>query len=42
MNENQYYLMGIDIHEKKWGIPVWGWGAGLAAAAYYFFFHKKR
>ncbi len=41
-SEGGYYLMGIDWKEKKMGLPVWGWGVGLAGLAYYFFFRKKR
>ena len=38
----KYNLLGVDWSEKKLGVPVWGWGVGLAAAAYYFFFRKRR
>lgn len=39
--ESQFYLLGIDWSEKKLGLPVWGWGLGLAGLAYYFL-KKKR
>jgi hypothetical protein len=40
--KGKYELMGIDWQEKKWGVPMWGWGAGALAAVYYFFFRKRR
>lgn len=39
---DSYEVLGIDWKEKKLGVPMYGWGLGLAAAAYYFFFRKKR
>lgn len=40
LGPSSYTVMGIDIYEKKMGIPVWGWGAIVAAVGYYFF--KKK
>ncbi len=39
---DKYELLGVDWKEKKMGVPVWGWAAGLGGLAYYFFFRKKR
>jgi hypothetical protein len=34
-------IFGVDLGEKRWGIPTWGWGLGVLGVGAYFLTRKK-